>query len=111
MLDEKDFQAIEKIMDEKIAGSEERMTAKIAESEERMTTKIAESAEESRRYMDVIIESSIKPTLELLAEGQAAIRELLVPRSRVDDLESDVKFLKLMYRQMSDDISRLKKAQ
>ena len=36
--------------------------------------------------------------------------EKLVPRSRMDDLEDEVKFLKLMCRQMAEDIAKLKKA-
>ena len=38
------------------------------------------------------------------------IQEKLVPRSRMDDLEDEVKFLKLMCRQMAEDIAKLKKA-
>ena len=136
MLDEKDLQAIAKIMDEKIASSEERMTGKIMESEERMTAKIMESEErmtakimesEERmtgrmdqklaeqkqdliQCMNVIIESDIMPKFNLLADGIKDIQEKLVPRSRVDDLEDEMKFLKLMCRQMADDIAKLKKA-
>ena len=125
MLDEKDLQAIAQIMDEKIAASEERVTAKIMESEERMTAKIMESEERMTGRMDqklaeqkqdliqcmnVIIESEITPKFNLLADGIKDIQEKLVPRSRVDDLEDEVKFLKLMCRQMAEDIAKLKKA-
>ena len=125
MLNEKDLQAIAKIMDEKIASSEERITGKIMESEERMTAKIMESEERMTGRMDqklaeqkqdliqcmnVIIESDIMPKFNLLADGIKDIQEKLVPRSRVDDLEDEVKFLKLMCRQMAEDIAKLKKA-
>ena len=136
MLDEKDLQAIAKIMDEKIASSEERMTGKIMESEERMTAKIMESEErmtakimeseermtgrmdqklaEQRQdliqCMNGISESDIMPKFNLLADGIKDIQEKLVPRSRVDDLEDEMKFLKLMCRQMAEDIAKLKKA-
>ena len=46
----------------------------------------------------------------LLADGIKDIQEKLVPRSRMDDLENEVKFLKLMCRQMAEDIAKLKKA-
>ena len=46
----------------------------------------------------------------LLADGIKDIQEKLVPRSRMDDLEDEVKFLKLMCRQMAEDIAKLKKA-
>ena len=125
MLDEKDLQAIAKIMDEKIASSEERITGKIMESEERMTAKIMESEERMTGRMDqklaeqkqdliqcmnVIIESDIMPKFNLLADGIKDIQEKLVLRSRVDDLEDEMKFLKLMCRQMAEDIAKLKKA-
>ena len=84
MLNEKDLQAIAKIMDEEIASSEERITGKIMESEERMTAKIMESEERMTGRMDqklaeqkqdliqcmnVIIESDIMPKFNLLADG------------------------------------------
>ena len=47
---------------------------------------------------------------DLLAEGIQDIQEKLVPRSRVDDLEEEVKFLKVLYRQMNEDLQELKKA-
>ena len=114
MLDEKDLQAIAQIMDEKIAASEERVTAKITESEERMTgrmdQKLAEQKQDLIQCMNVIIESEITPKFNLLADGIKDIQEKLVPRSRVDDLEDEVKFLKLMCRQMAEDTAKLKKA-
>lgn len=61
--------------------------------------------------MNVIIESEVNPKFNLLADGQTQIREMLIPRTRVDDLEDEVKFLKLMCRQMAEDIAKLKKAQ
>ena len=63
------------------------------------------------QYMNVIIESEVNPKFNLLADGQTQIREMLIPRARVDDLEDEVKFLKLMCRQMAEDIAKLKKEQ
>ena len=84
MLDEKDLQAIQKMID----ASEER----------------------TRRYMNVLIESDVTPKFNLLADGIKDIQEKLVPRSRMDDLEDEVKFLKLMCRQKTQE-SQPKKAQ
>ena len=98
MLDEKDLQAIAQIMDEKISASEERTNAKIAGA-----------AEQSRQYMNVLIESDIMPKFNLLADGIKDIQEKLVPRCRVDDLEDEVKFLKVMYRQMVERVALLEK--
>ncbi len=60
--------------------------------------------------MNIIIESDINPKFNLLAEGIQDIQEKLVPRSRVDELEDEVKFLKIMVRQMAERISTLEKA-
>ena len=110
MLDEKDLQAIQKMID----ASEGRMIEKIVESEERMTgrmdQKLAEQKQDLIQCMNVVIESEITPKFNLLADGIKDIQEKLVPRSRVDDLEDEVKFLKLMCRQMAEDIAKLKKA-
>ena len=62
------------------------------------------------RSMGVLIESDVTPKFNLLADGIKDIQEKLVPRSRMDDLEDEVKFLKLMCRQMAEDIAQLKKA-
>ena len=44
----------------------------------------------------ILIESDVTPKFNLLADGIKDIQEKLVPRSRMDDLEDEVKFLKLM---------------
>ena len=50
------------------------------------------------------------PKFNLLADGIKDIQEKLVPRCRVDDLEDEVKFLKVMYRQMAERVALLEKA-
>lgn len=85
MLDKKDLQDIQMMIDGSVKESESRMMA--------------------------YFESAILPKFDLLADGQAAIQEKLVPRSRVDDLEEEVRFLKSVVRQMNEDLQRLKRAQ
>ncbi len=85
MLDGTDLQSIQEMIDRSIKESESRMMA--------------------------YFESAILPKFNLLADGQAAILEKLVPRSRVDDLEEEVKFLKSIVRQMNEELQKLKKAQ
>ena len=63
------------------------------------------------RQISIVVENQIKPQLRLLAEGTADIQERLVPRARVDELEDEVRFLKLMVRQMAERVSLLEKAQ
>lgn len=78
---------------------DEKEIAYLQEMEERITCSMA-----------VLIESDVTPKFNLLADGIKDIQEKLVPRSRMDDLEDEVKFLKLMCRQMAEDIAKLKKA-
>ena len=63
------------------------------------------------RQISIVVENQIKPQLRLLAEGTADIQERLIPRARVDELEDEVRFLKLMVRQMAERVSTLEKAQ
>ena len=63
------------------------------------------------RQISIVVEKQIKPQLRLLAEGTADIQERLIPRARVDELEDEVRFLKLMVRQMAERVSLLEKAQ
>ncbi len=63
------------------------------------------------RRIGIVMENEVMPKVNLLADGIADIQEKLVPRSRVDDLEDDVRFLKSMMRQMAEEIRQLKKAQ
>lgn len=63
------------------------------------------------RQISIVVENQIKPQLRLLAEGTADIQDRLIPRARVDELEDEVRFLKLMVRQMAERVSLLEKAQ
>ena len=115
MLDKQDLQAIKELIDGSvtaaIAASEERMTAKIdasiAASEERMTAKIAASENRIMAY----IEAAVMPNFQLLAEGHQTLLETLAPKSRVDNLEDDVVFLKSVVKSLMQEVSELKKAQ
>ena len=88
MLDDKDLQAIKSL---------------ITENNEAIL-------KESTHRMKVLLDAEVTPKFNLLAEGIEEIQEKLVPRSRVDDLEDEVKFLKLMVRQMAERISNLEQA-
>ena len=75
-------------------------------SEQRMSEKI----DEAENRMKVMMESYFDPKFNLLFENQQIMMEQLAPRSRVDELEDEVKFLKSIVRQMNDEIQQLKKA-
>ena len=61
--------------------------------------------------LEVKIETNVEAKLDTLSEGHAAILEQLVPCSRVDELENEVRFLKRIVCQITDDMEKLKKAQ
>ena len=113
------LQAIGQIIDEKISASEQRMTANMqtamaqqtAELRAEMDQREQRVLEESRNNMLVLIESEITPKFNLLADGQQEIRDMMIPRSRFEDLEEEVRFMKTIIRQMTEDIAKLKKAQ
>ena len=88
MLDEKDLQAIDNLIQKRIGEAEQRIAK---------NTVALMDMEFSKRF-------------DLLAEGIQDIQEKLVPRSRVDDLEEEVKFLKVLYRQMNEELKKKKKA-
>ena len=102
MLDKNDLQMIQEI----IMASEQRMFGRIEASEQKMTAKI----DEAENRMKVMMESYFDPKFNLLYENQQIMMEQLAPRSRVDDLEDEVKFLKSVVRQMNDEIQKLKTA-
>lgn len=102
MLDEKDLQALSKLMDERIR-----------ESEQRMTTRMVELADEARHGavhdMQVIIENTIMPSLKLLAEGQQTILQTMTPKSKTEELEEEPDFLKAVVRSQSQRIDAIEK--
>ena len=100
MLDEKDLQAIREMIQE----SEQRMTAKMEESEQRMSAKVEESA--SQTLKDAMQGASVL----MLFENQQTMMETLAPKSRVDELEEEVAFLRSIIRQHSREIEELKHA-
>lgn len=63
------------------------------------------------RVVSLLLENQINPQLRLLAEGQQAILDKLVPVSRVEELEAEVKFLRAFVVQLSEKVELLQKAQ
>ena len=56
------------------------------------------------------MESYFEPKFKLLFENQQTMMENLTPKSRVDELEEEVAFLRSMIRQHSREIEALKHA-
>ncbi len=75
MLDEKDLQSIQTMIDASIRASEKRMIA----------------------YFD----TDVMPKFDLLAEGLQDVQAKLTPMTRIEAIEDDVALLKQVIRSMS----------
>jgi len=134
MLDEKDLQAIQAMMDQQkremldqsaanMRALEQRVldqsTANMRALEQRVLDQSAANMraleqrvlDQSAANMRAILEECVEPKLRMLAEGQKTLLETLAPKSRVEELEEEVAFLKSIIRLHSDQIAELKKAQ
>ena len=100
MLDKNDLALIKDLLDTQTARMMDAMEAQKKEI-------LQESAAATR----VLIESSIMPKFNLLVEGQQTLLETLAPKSRVEELEEEVDFLKSIIKLHSEQIAELKKAQ
>lgn len=100
MLDKNDLALIQDLLDTQTARMMDAMEAQKKEI-------LQETAAATR----VLIESSIMPKFNLLVEGQQTLLETLAPKSRVEELEEEVDFLKSIIKLHSEQIAELKKAQ
>lgn len=108
MLDEKDFEKIQSMIDKSIGDAKDGILAQTsAMIDQAKDDMLRQSAANTR----VIIESSVMKKLDLLIEGQQALRETLAPKSRVEELEEEVSFLKSVVRLHSQRLAELDKAQ
>ena len=96
MLDEKDLQAIRGI---------------VADSEGRTKSYIDSSVAAAENRWMAFYEASISPKFDILVEGHQTLLETLAPKSRVDNLEEDVVFLKSIVKSLMQEVTELKKAQ
>lgn len=108
MLDEKDFEKIQSMIDKSVGDAKDGILAQTAAMiDQAKDDMLRQSAANTR----VIIESSVMKKLDLLIEGQQALRETLAPKSRVEELEEEVSFLKSVVHLHSQRLAELEKAQ
>ena len=123
MLDEKDLQAIENLVDQRISASEVRMTEtltgtltemmdeKIQASEVRMGEMMDEKIHASESRMMAMMESLFMPQCNLLAEKMDALEQKVVRREEHERVEARVDVLEAVVKVHSIEIERLKKAE
>lgn len=108
MLEEKDFKKIQSMIDKSVGDAkDEILNQSAAMVEQAKDDMLRQSAANTR----VIIESSVMKKLDLLIEGQQALLDTLAPKSRVEELEEEVSFLKSIVRLHSQRLAELEKAQ
>ena len=98
MLDKNDLALMQDLLD--------TQTARMMDAMEAQKKEILQETAATR----VLIESSIMPKFNLLAEGQQTLLETLAPKSRVEELEKEVDFLKSIIKLHSEQIAELKKS-
>ena len=59
--------------------------------------------------LNVVLESAIMPKFNLLAEGQQTILQTMTPKSKTEELEEELDFLKSVVRSQSQRIDALEK--
>ncbi|MBD5161995.1 MAG: hypothetical protein HDT14_08305 [Oscillibacter sp.] len=113
MLDEKDLQAIQGLLEHsesRMMARMDRLDARIDQLDTRVD-QLGEDIKATESRIMAYIESDILPRFDILAEGHTLLRETLAPKSRVEELEEEVAFLKPLVMSMLTDIDKLKKAQ
>ncbi|MDO5112355.1 MAG: hypothetical protein Q4E65_08625 [Clostridia bacterium] len=85
--------------------------AAVAEMLQAQNQVIGQMMKDVEMRLNMKLENQIEPQIKLLAEGHQTILEALAPKSRVEDLEDEVKVLKLAIRQITLELQELKKAQ
>ena len=107
MLDERDLQAIAKL----ISASEVRMTALIKEEVGASETRMTEKINDAEGRMMALMEGYFKPEFNLLGEQLQLIQEKILPSEALEDLEDRVDVLEAAVKQHSRELELLKKAQ
>lgn len=59
--------------------------------------------------LNVVLESAIMPKFNLLAEGQQTILQTMAPKTKTEELEEELDFLKSVVRSQSQRIEALEK--
>lgn len=134
MLDEKDLQAIASLMDTKLTQQKQEIIhevgAELTRQKQEITHEVgveltrqkqeimhevgAELTQQKQEIMHevgALIEADITPKFDLLADGQKLIREQMVTRDDLADLESRLDVLEAVTRRNVREIDKLKKAQ
>ena len=114
MLDKEDLQAIGGVLAQQKTDIMHDVSDMFKQQKAEMMHDVSDMFKQQKTEMmqesTVLMKSKFMPMFNLLAEGQQSIIDKLVPISRVDELEEEVKLLKIVVRQLSEDMHQLKHA-
>lgn len=114
MLDERDLQAIAKMIGDSEARTAEKIRALEARTDEKFAALEASTAEkisESEAHMMAMMEAHFDPKFNLLADVLKLIQERLGSVEALEDTEDRVDVLEAVVQRHSREIEALKKAQ
>ena len=111
MLDEKDLLAIAALMDGKLKEQDERFSTRMDAMDEKFTSQLVEQEERIIRKVNVIIENTVTPRFDLLAEEQADMKRRLTELMDNDTISERLDVLEIQVRGCLREIEKLKKAQ
>ncbi len=86
-----------------ITASEERTLKRTEEM-------IASSEERTAQKTIALMDLEFTSKFNLLAENQQLLLDKMVPTSRVDELEEEIRLLKMLYRKVQEEVNKLKGA-
>ena len=116
VLDSKDLEILQTMMTQIVAASESDadIWPIMRDSDAAMLSSIFADMRDSDAAMlsSIFVDMpDILPRFDKLADGHKLLLETLAPKSRVEELEEEIAFLKPLVMSMLTDIDKLKKAQ
>ncbi len=115
MLEKNDLALLQTMLDQQDERLQAGWQTMMDQRDERLQagwqTMLDQQSERLRAEWKTVLEAEITPKLKLLAEGQEALLNRIVPVSRIEALESEVVVLKSAVSHLSEKVQTLEKAQ
>lgn len=111
MMDTKLQEQRQSIMEDVRAMMDTKFQEQTKHLEERMDERLQAQRQDIMHDVRILMESYFNPKFNLLADEIQVIREILIPKERIERVEADIQVLKAAFRTLSEDVQRLKQAQ
>lgn len=110
MLEPKDLEAIDEMIQKRIGESEMRTNQRFEALEARMDQRFEEMWQQISQNVLIMMETEFSRRFDLLAENQQMLLEKMVSPARVEKVEEDVQVLKTAVRHLNGEVRELKAA-